>query len=93
MCISHTKTEYLRCDFSGTSPLGEPKVSIDKALVKSTIKYKYLRSIIQRDRKIDEYVNHFIHAGWFKWRAATAVLCDRKIMKKLNYSSYFPLLK
>ena len=26
--ISRTKIEYLRCDFSGTSQVGEPKVSI-----------------------------------------------------------------
>ena len=32
--ISRTKNEYLCCDFSGTSPVGEPVVSIDKAVVK-----------------------------------------------------------
>ncbi|XP_057518336.1 uncharacterized protein LOC130799248 [Amaranthus tricolor] len=36
MRISHTKTEYLRCDFSGTSPVGEPKVSIGEEVVTST---------------------------------------------------------
>ena len=42
--ISRTKT----CDFSGTSLVGEPEVSIDETIVKSTTKYKYLGSIIQR---------------------------------------------
>ena len=77
--ISRTKTEYLRCDFSGTSPVGEPEVSIGETVVKSTTKYKYLGSIIQRDGEIDGDVNHRIQAGWLKFRAATAVLCDRKI--------------
>ena len=58
--ISRTKTEYLHCDFSGTSSAGEPEVSIDEAAVKSTTKYKYLGSIIQRDREIDGDVNHRI---------------------------------
>ena len=40
--ISRTKTEYLRRDFSGTAPVGEPEVSIDEAVIKSTTKYKYL---------------------------------------------------
>ena len=47
--ISCTKIEYLRCDFSGTSLVGETKVFIDDTVVKSTTRYKYLRSIIQRD--------------------------------------------
>ena len=85
--ISCTKTEYLRCDFSGTSPVDESVVSIDEAVVKSTTTYKYLGSIIQRDGEIDGDVNHRIHAGWLKWRAATAVLCDRKFPSKKENST------
>ena len=48
----------------------------------------YLRSIIQRDREIDEDVNHRIEAGWLKWRATTAVLCDRKFPSKLKEKFY-----
>ena len=73
LCISRTKTEYLRCDFSGTASVGEPEVSRE-AVVKCTTKYKYSESIIQRDGEIDGDVNHHIQAGWIKWRAATAVL-------------------
>ena len=40
--IIHTKTEYLRCDFSGTSSVGELEVSIGEKVVKSMTKYKYL---------------------------------------------------
>ena len=65
---SRTKTEYLRCDFSGTSPVDEIEVSIDDTVVKSTTRYKYLGSIIQRDREIDGDVSHRIQAGWLKWR-------------------------
>ena len=55
--ISRTKTEYLRCDCSGISPVGKPEVSIDESVVKSTTKYMYLGSIIQRDGEIDGDVN------------------------------------
>ena len=50
----------MRCDFSGTAPVDEPEVSIDEVVVKSTTKYKYLESIIQRDGEIDGDVNHRI---------------------------------
>ena len=86
--ISRTKTEYLQCDFNGTSPVGEPEVSIDEAVVKSTTKYKYLGSIIQRDEELDGDVIHHIQAGWLKWRAATAVLCNRKFPSKLKGKLY-----
>ena len=86
--ISHTKTKYLRCDFSGTAPVGEPEVSIGEAVVKCMTKYKYLGSIIQRDGEIDRDVNHRVQAGWIKWRAATAVLCDRKFPSRLKGKFY-----
>ena len=86
--INRTKTEYLRCDFSGSQLIGEPKVSIGEEVIKSTTKYKYLGSIIQRDGEIDGDVEHRIQAGWLKWRAATAVLCDKKIPNKLKGKFY-----
>ena len=88
MRISRTKTEYLRCDVSGTTPVGEPEVSIGETVVKCTTKYKYLGSIIQRDGKSDGDVNHRIQAGWIKWRAATTVLCDRKFPSRLKGKFY-----
>ena len=63
-------------------------MSIDEAIVKSTTKYKYLGSIIQRDGEIDGDVNYRIHAGWLKWRAAIAMLCDRKFLSKLKGKFY-----
>ena len=63
-------------------------MSIDETVVKSTTKCKYLGSIIQRDGEIDGDVNHRIHAGWLKWRAANAVLCDREFPSKLKGKFY-----
>ncbi|XP_057543859.1 uncharacterized protein LOC130823249 [Amaranthus tricolor] len=72
----------------GTSPVSESEVSIDRTVVKSTTKYKYLGSVIQRDGEIDGDANHRIQAGWLKWRAATGVLCDRKFPSKLKGKFY-----
>ena len=40
--VSHTKTEYLRCNFNGTESIGEPKVTIRGEVVACTSKFKYL---------------------------------------------------
>ena len=50
-------------------------------------------SIIQRDGEIGEDVNHRIHAGWLKWQAATAVLCDRKFPSMLKGKFYRATIK
>ncbi|XP_071687374.1 uncharacterized protein [Rutidosis leptorrhynchoides] len=38
--------------------------------------------------RIDEDVSHRIKVGWVKWRAATGVLCDRKIPLNLKGKFY-----
>ena len=62
--ISHTKTEHLRCNFSGTEPIGEPEVTIGGEVVACTSMFKYLGSIIQSNGKIDRHVTYRIQAGW-----------------------------
>jgi len=47
-----------------------------------------LGSIIQKDGEILEDVNHRIQAGWFKWRKATGVICDRKVPDKVKGKFY-----
>ena len=34
---------------------------------------------IQEDCEVDGDVNNRIQAGWFKWRKAFGVICDRKV--------------
>ncbi|XP_071698697.1 uncharacterized protein [Rutidosis leptorrhynchoides] len=38
--------------------------------------------------RIDEDVSHRIKVGWMKWRAATGVLCDKKVPLKLKGKFY-----
>ena len=66
MRLSCSKTIYLRCDFSGTSLIGEPKVTIGEEVVASMTNFKYLGSIIQSNGEIDGDVTHRIQAGWLK---------------------------
>ncbi|XP_057548103.1 uncharacterized protein LOC130826539 [Amaranthus tricolor] len=54
---------------------GEPEVYIDDTVVRSTTRYKYLGSIIQRDGEIGD-IKHCKQAGWLKWRAAIAVFSN-----------------
>ena len=86
--ISRTKTEYLRCNFSGTESIGEPEVTIGGEVVACTSKFKYLGSVIQSNGEIDGDVINRIQAGWLKWRATTWVLCDKKFPRRLKGKFY-----
>ena len=46
LLISRKKTEYLRCDFSGTESISEPEVTIGGEVVACTTKFRYLESVI-----------------------------------------------
>ena len=63
-------------------------MTIGEDIVASTKKFKYLGSIIQSNGEIDGDVTHRIQAGWYKWRAATGVLCDRKFPIRLKDKFY-----
>ena len=82
--ISRKKIEYLRCYFSGTESISEPKVTIGGEVVACTTKFRYLGSMIQSNREIDGDVTNRIQAGWLKWRAATGMLCDRKFPSRFK---------
>ena len=56
--ISRTKTEYLRCNFSGNEQHDDPEVIIGEDVVANTKKFKYLGSVIQSNGEIDENVTH-----------------------------------
>ncbi|XP_071739768.1 uncharacterized protein [Rutidosis leptorrhynchoides] len=84
--ISRQKTEYLRCDFDRNNDDQDDGVNIcigDQILHPQT-SFRYLGSMLYKLGRIDEDVSHRIKVGWVKWRAATGVLCDRKIPLKLK---------
>jgi hypothetical protein len=50
-------------------------------------KFRYLRSMLQNDREIDEDISHKIRAGWVKLRQTFDILCD-KVSNKLKDKFY-----
>ena len=63
--LSRTKTEYIRCDFDTTTH-EEADVNLEGQIVPKKDTFRYLRSVLQRDRDIDEDVSNRIKAGWMK---------------------------
>ena len=51
-------------------------------------KFRYLRSIIQKDCEVDSDVNNRIQAGWVKWRKTTGIICDHKVKDKIKGKFY-----
>ena len=63
--LSRTKPEYMRCDFSTTTREDED-ISLKGQVVPRKNTFRYLGSMLQRDRDIDEDVSHRIKVGWMK---------------------------
>ena len=57
-------------------------------VVACTFKFKYLGSVIQSNGEIDGDVTNRIQVGWLKWRAATGVLCDKMLQRRLKGKFY-----
>jgi hypothetical protein len=64
--LSRSKTEHMKCDFSATTH-EEGDVRLNGQEVPKNDIFRYLGSMIQKDRDIDENVSHRIKAGWLKW--------------------------
>jgi len=51
-------------------------------------KLKYLGSILEERRDIDDDINHRIRVGWQKRKNESGVLCDKKIPVRLKEKVY-----
>jgi hypothetical protein len=60
--LSRPKTEYMKCDFSATTQ-EEEDVRLDGQVVPKKDTFRYLGSMLQKNRDIDEDVSHRIKAG------------------------------
>ncbi|XP_070014323.1 uncharacterized protein [Nicotiana sylvestris] len=54
-------------------------VRLELQVIPKRINFKYLGSVIQGNREIDENDTHYIGVGWMKWRLVSGVLCDKKV--------------
>ncbi|KAE8722033.1 Phosphoenolpyruvate/phosphate translocator 2 isoform 2 [Hibiscus syriacus] len=86
--INIDKTEYLCSNFSRDQNEDDVEVCIEGHVLPSKDCFKYLGSMIHKDGGVDDDVTHRIKAGWLKWRAATGVLCDKKVPLKLKGKFY-----
>ncbi|GJR28853.1 retrovirus-related pol polyprotein LINE-1 [Tanacetum coccineum] len=64
------------------------RVSREGEILQPKESFRYLGSILHKSGRIDEDVSNRIKAAWLKWRAATGVLCDRKVPLKLKGKFY-----
>jgi len=72
--VNPAKTEYLEC---GTQTDGS-----------ITTDFKYLGSTLRCDGDVTPEVRARIKAAWVKWRQLTAVLCDRRMPRRLKGKIY-----
>ncbi|XP_009765997.1 uncharacterized protein LOC107820079 [Nicotiana tabacum] len=71
----------MECKFKGVTHEVRGEVNLDSQVISKQGSFKYLGSVIQGDRKIDEDITHHIGVGWMKWRLAFGILCDKKKVK------------
>jgi hypothetical protein len=50
--------------------------------------FRYLGSMLQKNRDINKDVSHRIKVDWLKWRQASDVLCDPRVPLKLKDKFY-----
>jgi hypothetical protein len=63
--LSRSKMEYMKCDFSAITQ-EEEDVRLDGQVVPKKDTFRYLGSMLQKNRDIDEDVSHRIKVGWLK---------------------------
>ena len=86
--LSRFKTECLCTNFSEEIHEEGVSVCIAESRVPQVNTFKYLGSIIQSNGDISADVTHRISIGWFRWRAATSVLCDKSVPYQLKGKLY-----
>jgi len=91
--LRRLKTKYLHCRFSEGENGVTNEVVIRGAIIPRVERFKYLGSIIQENEKIDKDINQQIKIEWQKWKNASTVLCDKKILLRLKGRVYRMVLR
>ncbi|KAJ0170897.1 hypothetical protein K1T71_013669 [Dendrolimus kikuchii] len=89
--ISRTKTEYLFCDFGGTS--SAVPLKLQSVTLPCNPEFKYLGSLLQNNCDIERDVRRRINVAWLKWRQVTGVTCDKLMPLKLKGQIYKSIIR
>ncbi|GJY63207.1 retrovirus-related pol polyprotein LINE-1 [Tanacetum coccineum] len=91
--VSRDKTEYLRCDFGRYEAAHgeEDIIRIGDQMLQPKESFRYMGSVIHRSGRIDEDITHCIRTGWMRWRAASGVLCDKRVPIFKSKPTYKPI--
>ena len=85
--LSRSKTEYLRCGFSGVER-EDGEVTMGGVVVPRVERFKYLGTIIEDRGDINEDISYRIRAGWQKWKKVSGILCDKETPSRLKGRVY-----
>ncbi|GJS95353.1 ataxia telangiectasia mutated family protein [Tanacetum coccineum] len=86
--VSREKTEYMRCNFNRNDNDQNEEIRIGDHILEPKESFRYLGSVMHKSGRIEDDVTHRIQVGWLKWRAATGILCDKKVPLKLKGKFY-----
>ena len=78
----------MECHFSNNKINNTTNIKIGEHIMEISRSFKYLKSILQENGGIDKNVTHRIQVGWNKWRNASSILCDCKVLLKLKGKFY-----
>ena len=88
MKVSRSKTQYLALNESSNETVylqGEEIEKVDN--------FKYLGSTVQSNGGCKCEIKKRVQAGWYGWRKATGVICDRKLSAKMKGKLYKMLVR
>ncbi|XP_070019852.1 uncharacterized protein [Nicotiana sylvestris] len=91
--LSRMKMECLECKFNVGTREVEVDMKLDTQVIPKSDSFKYLRSVIQVNKEIDEDVTHRIGAGWMKWRLSSGVLYNRNVPPRLKGKFYRAVIR
>ena len=68
-------------------------VRLQDVLLNKVKEYRYLGTYVEEGGELDGEVERKVQAGWCKWREASGVLCDRRVLLRLKGKYYSTVVR